>query len=312
MISNIKDNVKKAVAMYQTYGLEVLFEETWRYLTRNSDLMKYTLGTELHEKIVVFPQLRYWPQLDDPRTFNEKILHRKLHTDNKTYTQVSDKYSVRDFVKDRGHGDILNKTHLVTDHASQIRLESLPESFVMKATHGGGSNFVELVEDKSSICEERLQTTASSWLSETFGTIEKEYWYEDIDPRIIIEEFVRPKEGLVPTDYKFFVFDGSVELIEVDQDRFNKHSRVLYDPDWEILNVKYGYPKGSGVNEPYELDKMIDIAEDLGSGFGFARIDLYNPRPNDVRFGEITLAPESGEKRFEPESYDYKLGQCWE
>jgi len=53
------------------------------------------------------------------------------------------------------------------------------------------------------------------------------------------------------------------------------------------------------------------VAEKLGADFDFIRVDLYQPNGECVVFGELTVAHGSGEERFTPQEYDFKLGELW-
>ena len=70
--------------------------------------------------------------------------------------------------------------------------------------------------------------------------------------------------------------------------------------------------EGANINEdvqkPNTLNDMLSIAEKLSEGFPFARIDLYSLEEK-VYFGEITFYPWSGYMEFEPDEFDFVLGE---
>ena len=55
---------------------------------------------------------------------------------------------------------------------------------------------------------------------------------------------------------------------------------------------------------------MIEVAERLGAGFDFVRVDLYD-LPDGPRFGELTFTPGAGLDPFHPPEYDQRLGDLW-
>lgn len=304
--------VRQAYQIHRDYGIERLFQESWRRISRNSRLspiLVTLLGDRLHEKLAIWPRIGYYPQLTDPRSFNEKVAHRKLYTDDDRFALVADKYAVRDYVRDRVGDHILNELYHVTNDAETIPFNDLPDEFVLKATHDSGS--VEIVHDKSEEEFDKLRAQCRSWLEDEYGHCQHEYWYQEITPRIIIEELMKSGDGTVPFDYKFFVFHGRVEFVQVDQGRYEDHKRLFYDRDWNSQEFTVSYPKGDEISKPACLDEMIDIAESLGGTFDFARVDLYNPYGDEIRFGEITLAPGSGGERFDPIESDFELGSYW-
>ena len=61
------------------------------------------------------------------------------------------------------------------------------------------------------------------------------------------------------------------------------------------------------INPPVQLNKMIQIAEDLSKDFPFVRIDFYEVETKII-FGEMTFYPKSGLPDFKPLEYDQILG----
>ena len=52
---------------------------------------------------------------------------------------------------------------------------------------------------------------------------------------------------------------------------------------------------------------MINLAKQLSKGFKFIRVDLYEIN-GQVYFGELTFYSANGFEEFEPEEWNYKLG----
>lgn len=302
----------KIIDTYTHRGLWGLLREIWIRLTRRYPLVylfDYVFGDRLHEKLVMAPVVGYCPRLEDPRSFNEKIVHRKLYSDRLVYSEVSCKYRVRDFVAERVDDDILTELYHVTEDPETIPFDDLPDQFVVKATHGQGMNV--LVKDKSEVDFEAVRTDCRNWLREPFGVHQREYWYREITPRIVVEELLQNEDGSVPEDYKFYVFDGEVQYVHVDENRFGEHERRFYDASWNALDFRRTYPLAAVSEEPPNFERMKSIAEALAADFEFARIDLYDLGSDGVAFGEITLAPGSGHARFDPKAADFELGACW-
>ncbi|WP_434530818.1 ATP-grasp fold amidoligase family protein [Haloarcula sp. NS06] len=304
--------ISKSADILRKQGTKHLAKEIWAYCLQSEDLarkLKKVVGKEKYEQIVMFPLLGYWPRLEFPQTFNEKISNRKLHTDNDLYTKLSDKYAVREYVRDKVGDEILNEVYWVTEEPQDIPFEDLPNKFVVKSTHG--SDMINIVDDKSTVDFDEIISECENWLQTEFGSPTNEYWYQRIDPKIIVENKIQSDKYKVPVDFKFFVFHGQVECIQVDVGRFDEHSRCMYGPDWELEDYTIKYPKGKGADEPEMLDEMIGIAEKLGEDLEFARVDLYQPKSDKIVFGEITLSPGAGYEWFSPPKYDFILGSYW-
>lgn len=293
-------------------GIKKIGAETGVHvLTRPSiaRIFQRLLGAPLYEKAVTALRVGYWPNFENPTTFVENIQHRKLYTDNEFYSTLADKWAVREYVQERVGEDILNDVYVVADEPSNIDFESLPNEFVLKATHASG--FVEIVDEKENRDLDALRSLCEQWINEEFGGLKNEYWYEHINPQIMVSKRLESLEGEVPSDYKFYVFHGEVKYVHVDFDRFEGHKRRMYQPDWTPTEIKFGWPKGEQQGRPDNLDAMIEIAEDLGEGIDFVRVDLFDTKEEGIVFGEMTLAPEGGRWGFKPRSADYEFGQYW-
>ena len=179
-----------------------------------------------------------------------------------------------------------------------------PLPFVIKTSHASGGNiFVRERPDWNAI-EGRLKTL----LRHRHGQVTGELYYLRVPPRVLIEPMIDGDN--LPPDYKFWVVGGKVQFINVDQNREHGHRRVFYTPAWERLTIYEGKSVGVDHPAPRQLAKMIEIAEALGSDFGFVRVDLYEVE-GSVYFGELTLTPGAGYGAFTPREIDVALGARW-
>lgn len=274
-----------------------------------SPYLKDILGKELHLKLFMYLRLGYWPQIREPRTFNEKVAHRKLYADNELFSLVEDKWRVRDYVAEKVDEDILPELYHVTDDPEDIPFDDLPETFVVKPNHMAGP--IIFVEEDDSIDRREITTRCQEWLETTHNVMKEESWYWDIEPRVLFEEYLQNEANEIPPDYKFFVFHGQVEYVQVDLDRYTDHKRRFYDRDWNPKEFERGYPLAPEIEQPDTYDEMVEIAETLGEDLDFIRVDLYDLDGERVVFGEMTVGPASGVGDFEPEEIDYKFGELW-
>ena len=248
------------------------------------------------------------PDLEAPKTFNEKINWRKLYDRRKIFIELCDKLAVRKYVAEKAGGQYLNKLLFVTDDPHSIPFDDLPDKFVLKANHG--SSMIILVEDRSGIDRQFIINRCGNFLRTNFYDYCREWCYKKVTPQILIEEYLSDDDSY-PMDYKFYCFDGKVKAIHVDIDRFSEHKRIFYTPDWQQMPLKFNYPNTlDAVPAPQKLSNMISVAELLSDGFDFLRVDLFNIR-GKVFFGELTLYPEAGFGRFFPLQYDRIFGDWW-
>jgi hypothetical protein len=245
-------------------------------------------------------------RLDPPVTFNEKIQWLKLHDRDPIYTTLADKYAVRDYVASRIGTGYLNGLYGVFDHEYDIDFQALPDTFVLKATHGSGWNI--FCRDKSQFDFEAAGRRLRKWLATNFYRVGRDPQYRAIPPKVICEHLLADDERETLLDYKFFCFGGRVKLVQVDFDRYTNHTRNMYDRDWVQLPFDFNYPcVRLTLNRPRNLQTMVDVAETLAGEMPFVRVDLYDVGSR-ILFGELTFTPESGYGAFEPPVWDYVLG----
>ncbi len=243
--------------------------------------------------------------LKNPKSFSEKIQWIKLHDRNPLMTLCTDKYEVRKVVESKVGTHILNKLYGVFESADEIDWDSLPESFVLKANHGSGWNVI--VKDKSTLDGKETKKKMKKWMATNYYAQKREWAYKNIKPQIVCEKYLENKNGSL-IDYKFFCFNGTPRLIQVDVDRHTEHKRVFHDTQWRRFDFSLQYPiYEEEIEPPSYLKDMIEVARVLSSDFTFARVDMYDLDGNIV-FGEVTFYPGSGMERFSPEHWDAKLG----
>ena len=77
-------------------------------------------------------KMGYWPNLNTPKTFNEKINWLKLHNRKPVYTTMVDKYAVKSYVASRIGEEHIIPTLGVWDSVDAIEWDSLPNQFFLK------------------------------------------------------------------------------------------------------------------------------------------------------------------------------------
>ena len=250
-----------------------------------------------------------FPNVVRPETFNEKVLCRMLFDRRPILTKLADKYAVRNYVKQRVGEHVLPEWYAVTTNPSTIPFDDLPDEFVVKPTHGSG--WVYLVPDKALLNKRELIDTCHLWLNQNYYYVDREWVYQHIQPRIVVEEFIHDGFGPVPRDYRLFVFDGKVALIRVDAGRGDDRRWSHYGRSWDKLDVPCRFKDiEGGVVPPKHLDDMVRCAEILGAGLDFVRVDMYHTQDR-MYFGEITTTPVAGMLGAYPDEFNRYLGTLW-
>lgn len=251
------------------------------------------------------------PNINEPKRFTEKLQWYKLHYRDSLMTTGADKYEVRNYVKSKGLENILNKLYAVYSNERELDIKLLPDKFVIKTNNGSGTNY--LCTNKSNISLVNLKKDISHWLSRDIYASGREWCYKDIEPKIIVEEFLESKDEKFQgiNDYKFLCFGGKAKYIVFDVDRHSEHKRNIYDLDWNLINVSTDHPNiQEKVEKPEALAEMIKIANRLAEDFPFVRVDLYWVNQK-IYFGELTFYPWTGYVQFEPDEFDYTLGEIF-
>ena len=238
--------------------------------------------------------------LSHPVLFHDKIFWLALNTDTRLWTELADKYAVRQFVAKKIGPQYLNEIFGVWDDPDDIFFSSLPNEFVLKTTHGSAGNII--VRDKTQINASEICHTLHHWLSLNYGALTGQPHYAAITPRVICERmlFQDPEDpGMLPVDYKFYCFGGKAEYCNIFANRKeNSHdvTKMIFDMDWNAHPEAYDqgdvhYKKGN-VNfpKPKAFDEMRLIAEKLSAGIPFVRVDLYCIADRPL-FGEMTFTP---------------------
>jgi TupA-like ATPgrasp len=128
--------------------------------------------------------------------------------------------------------------------------------------------------------------------------------------RLLVEPFVGERNTL-PVDYKFWVFHGRVEFIQVDVGREHNHTRAMFTREWRRAPFNTTFPlENRRFEQPVSFQQMIEAAELLREDMQFVRVDLYEV-DKKPRFGEFTFYPASGTEIFDPPEYDRIVGQLW-
>ncbi len=236
-----------------------------------------------------------------PRTLNEKILYLSMMTDTTRWSDLADKYKVREYVEECGYGDSLVTLYGKWDDAEKIDFDALPSSFVLKTNHGSGE--IVIVRDKEKLNRADIISYFQKAISQPYGEIEggKHYWR--IKPCIIAEELlvndeISKKYSKSIVDYKIWCFKGKAHYILTCCNRDKAGAEVLlYDRDW-IPHPEYSiftmhYRQGEVIPKPSNFSEMINIAEVLAHPFPCVRVDLYNIG-GKIYFGELTFTSLGG------------------
>lgn len=249
--------------------------------------------------------------LSHPRTFNEKLQWLKIHNRKPEMTAMVDKFAVKDYVAEKIGKEYVIQTLGVWYSLEEVEWDSLPNSFVLKTTHGGGGTGVVVVKDKSKVSrEETLNKLRWSFEQDGGYVTYREWPYKNVPKRIIAEKYVVDQTTGDLRDYKFYCFDGKPKAMLVASERFTSDHPYFDYFDMEKNHLPFtqgGENNPKTPKLPDQFDKMKELAASLSVGIPHVRVDFYEAN-GQVFFGELTFYDSSGYAKFEPEEWDGIFG----
>lgn len=241
------------------------------------------------------------PRLARPERFTEFVQHRKLFDRDRRLPALSDKLAVKHLVADRIGADWITPTLW---HGTMLPAQpDWPVPFVVKSRHGCNQRaFVRAATDDWQAVRRR----AAGWLAKPYGLWLDEWLYTQIPRGVLVEPFIG-SNGVLPLDYKLYVFGGEVACVQVHLERETRHRWMLFDRDWQRMSSRTA---DADPSPPRSLQRMIEAAQTLAQGLDFVRVDFYEI-DGQPRFGEMTFYPGSGLDPFDPPELDLVLGRLW-
>lgn len=237
----------------------------------------------------------HWPDLENPKTFNEKLQWLKLHDRNPLYTTLVDKYRVKAWVSDRIGSEFVTQTYAMWERAEDIDVSGLPERFVLKTNHDCGG--VVICADRAAFDLEAAKHKLAKHLRANYYYGGREWPYRDVEPCVFAEEYLKADKLGGLDDYKFFCFGGKADCVMLCADRATGSPKFYFlDREWNVLRYNrrsLSLPADFKIARPKWADEMFALAERLSEGMPFVRVDFYC-EGGRVLFGEMTFYPQSG------------------
>ncbi len=247
--------------------------------------------------------------LDNPKTFNEKLQWLKLYDRKPEYTKMVDKYTAKKYVASKIGKQYIIPTLGVWKRFEDIDFDKLPNQFVLKCTHDSGG--LVICRDKSKFDIKSARDKINKSLKRNYYYSGREWPYKNVPPRIIAEKYMEDSQTVDLHDYKIMCFNGKAKCSFVCSGRNTDAGLhvTFFDRDWNALPFERHYPsEKNGLPCPKNYKKMIEAAEKLSKNIPFVRVDFYEV-VGEMYFGELTFYPGSGFEEFNPECWDKKLGQ---
>lgn len=251
--------------------------------------------------------------LENPKTYNEKLQWLKLHDRRPEYPIMVDKAEVKKYVASIIGEEHIIPTLAVYNRVEEIDFDALPNQFVLKCTHDSGG--IVICRDKDKLDRKDAIKKLKKGLKTNYFYQNREWAYKNVKPRIIAERYMTNDSNSAVdelSDYKWFCFDGEPKAMFIATDRFAEGEETkfdFYDMDFNHLPFTNGHPNASKpISKPAGFGTMKELARKLSRGIPHVRVDFYDVN-GQIYFGELTFFHWSGTMPFEPEEWDYKFGE---
>lgn len=268
------------------------------------------LPDKIYLQLLYFFEMGKPLNLKAPRTFQEKIQWLKLYNRKPEYTEMVDKYAVKNLVGSVIGAEFIIPTIGVWNKFSDIDFDKLPNKFVLKTTHGGGNCGVIICRDKSKFDKEEAKQKLEVSLRSSIYRSMREWPYKNVPRRIVAEQLLEIPDSEDLSDYKIFCFNGEPKYIQVIQDRNTRETIDFYDTDWnhqDFIGLNKSAVPGKLVPKPDNLAEMLNAAKLIAGNTIFLRVDMYRVEEK-IYFGEATFFPASGFGYFTPKEWNSELG----
>ncbi|WP_303841286.1 ATP-grasp fold amidoligase family protein [Selenomonas ruminantium] len=270
----------------------------------------HVVPEEWYLKRQFLKKVGYPLNLDNPKTFNEKLQWLKLHDRNPLYTKMVDKYEAKKYVADIIGEEYIIPTLGVWDNFDEIDFDKLPNQFVLKCTHDSGS--IAICKDKAAFDKKAARKKLERGLRYNYYYAGGFEWpYKNVKPRIIAEKYMIDELTKELRDYKFFTFHGEPKALFVATDRMKDDETKFdfYDMEFNHLDFKSGHPNAKNhIEKPKNFDLMKKLASVLAGDTAHLRVDFYEINGR-VYWGELTFYHWSGLVQYDPVEWDGKFGQ---
>ena len=248
--------------------------------------------------------------IDNPKTWCEKMQWLQLYDDIDKRAFCADKIKVHDYSIERLGKDICVPIIKIYDTPKDVRLNELPDRFVLKCNHGYAYNII--CRDKSQLNEKECQDKLQQWLNTPFGDNSLEPHYLKIDRKCYAETFIENPGQLEVTDYKFVCFEGNPTYCQVLNGRHTPEFHLnYYDMNFDFVDISRCDVKNNKMlldKKPSQFELMKEYSKELSKGWHFVRVDFYEV-DGIVYLGEMTFTPATGFIKWTDPSIDKKFGE---
>lgn len=271
-------------------------------------------------------EMGYNPDLNNPQTYNEKLLKLYLEYDQNKILKIVDKIEFKKWLIDNGYQEYVVETIKIFENILDLSLEDLKKikkPFIIKLSNSTENEDMFIVREDTTI--KRMQEIINH-----FYLIDRKYreknrsirnfyetWcYGKIKPRIIIEPLLG--DNTLVDDFKVFNFKNKQFCLYMNKEEIEKN-----DWNWDKLKSNiYDLDNNQSIFDKtyfdFDFKMMQKITKDIASKFNdikHIRVDFYFV-DNKIYIGEITFNTANAFFTFwddvDWKSKDIEWGKFWE
>ena len=258
-------------------------------------------------KRIFYRNVKYYLDLENPVTFNQKVQWLKLNYCDPRISRCVDKAEFKKYIAEQLGEGYTVPSYGEWDHENKIDFDQLPNRFILKSNVQSDARHILFVKNKVDLDIDCVKTVLANWLLRKNNLCSSFCnAYHSVTPKILAEEYLEPSSGNI-VDYKFYCYNGVCRHFLVCKDRGANTKYINYDMN---MNCIAPSPKSYVTAEKYERDaqfeKMLEIAHKLAQPFPLVRVDFYDV-DGKIYVGELTFYPGGGYNTYSRE-WDEKFG----
>lgn len=239
-------------------------------------------------------KIGYFPNIANPKKYNEKFIWRKIFDRNPLFAVFCDKLATKDYV-----GSLIPEITIPKTLWSGTRLDfpahqSLGPMIVLKANHGSSLNLFPADLEKGF---DEVKRETDSWMSRDYWKSKMETGYRGARKLIFAEELLRGDSPII--DVSVRAANGMPILVSCITDNKTSGKKVGYFscagerlPE-EVERMPKGNALDRNFKPPASIRKCVEYAATLSKDVDYARYDFIVV-DDKVFAGEITVYPAGG------------------
>ena len=259
--------------------------------------------------------------LNNPKTFYEKVNYLKINSDLSKYSFMVDKITAKEFAKGINNDIRIAKTiasfSAFSDFKKYYKSKAFPNLCVVKLNHTSGDVFFYkngnwFEKHGNQITKREVFGILKARINLDYYMTNFETCYLGIKKQIMIEEYFPSLSGL--DEFKIFCNFGIPKMVNVVYGRQTgmEVSEVFTDENLKPFPVNQGLKKinENSVYAPKCWKQMIEFAKNASRNFPMLRVDMLVDGEN-FYFCEFTFYDYGGNSIFYPLEWNKRIGDLF-